>query len=70
MLMKTINNIFKSLALSAAIISVAACEPQLGNQDDPSVTPHFPELIENYAVEPGSVQEIVFTPNLDRKSVV
>lgn len=70
MLMKTINNIFKSLALSAAIISVAACEPQLGNQDDPSVTPHFPELIENYAVEPGSVQEIVFTPNLDWKITI
>ena len=29
MLMKTINNIFKSLALFAAIMSFAACEPQL-----------------------------------------
>ena len=68
MLMKTINNIFKSLALFAAIISVAACEPQLGNQDGPeSVTPHFPELIENYAVEPGSTHKVVFTPNLDWK---
>ena len=71
MLMKTINNIFKSMALFAAIMSFAACEPQLGNQDGPeSVTPHFPELIENYAVEPGSVQEIVFTPNLDWKITI
>lgn len=71
MLMKTINNIFKSVALFAAIMSFAACEPQLGNGEGPdSVTPHFPELVENYAVEPGSVQEIVFTPNLDWKITI
>ena len=65
--MKT-NNILKSLALAMAIAAFTACEPQLGNEGgDDGVVPVFPELIENYAVEPGSTQEIVFTPNLDWK---
>ncbi|MBR5499117.1 MAG: BACON domain-containing protein [Bacteroidales bacterium] len=68
--MKTIN-IFKSLALFAAFASFAACEPQLGNDEKPEeVTPNFPELVENYAVEPGSMQEVVFTPNLDWKVTI
>ena len=65
--MKTIN-ILKSLALFAALLSFAACEQQLGNEDDPQGgVPEFPELVENYAVEPGSTQELTFTPNLDWK---
>lgn len=65
--MKTIN-ILKSLALFAALLSFAACDPQLGNEDDPQGgVPEFPELVENYAVEPGSTQELTFTPNLDWK---
>lgn len=31
------------------------------------VTPVFPDLIEDYEVEPGSTLEVVFTPNLDWK---
>ena len=68
--MKT-NNILKLLALLAVSFMFAACEEELGGQDglDPQdeIIPNFPELIENYAVEPGSTQEIVFTPNLDWK---
>lgn len=58
--MKT-NNIFKALALLAAVFVFAACD----DKDNTTVEPVFPELVENYAVEPGSVQELVFTPNLD-----
>lgn len=65
------NNILKLLALLACSFIYAACEEELGGQDGPgpdqTVVPNFPELIENYAVEPGSTQEIVFTPNLDWK---
>lgn len=68
--MKT-NNILKMLALLAVSFMFAACEEELGGQDGPDpqdeIIPNFPELIENYAVEPGSTQEIVFTPNLDWK---
>ena len=71
--MKT-NNILKLLALLACSFIYAACEEELGGQDGPgpdqTVVPNFPELIENYAVEPGSTQEIVFTPNLDWKLYV
>ena len=67
--MKTIN-IFKSLALVAALVSFAACEPQLGTEGPEAVSPNFPALVENYAVEPGSVQEVVFTPNLDWKITI
>ena len=55
------------MALFAAILSFAACEPQLGNEGPQGGTPIFPDLVENYAVEPGSTQELVFTPNLDWK---
>lgn len=58
--MKT-NNIFKALAILAAVFVFAACD----DKDNTTVEPVFPELVENYAVEPGSVQELVFTPNLD-----
>ena len=66
--MKTLN-IFKSIALCVALVAVAACEQQIdgGDNNPGNVTPVFPELVENYAVEPGSVQELVFTPNLDWK---
>lgn len=64
--MKTIN-ILKSFALMAAVVMFAACEEELGNQGGTDIVPNFPELIEDYAVEPGSTQEIVFTPNLDWK---
>ena len=71
--MKT-NNILKLLALLACSFIYAACEEELGGQDGPepeeTVIPNFPELIENYAVEPGSTQEIVFTPNLDWKVTI
>ena len=62
-----VMNIFKSWALLAAVIVLTACEEELGNQESTDIVPNFPELIENYAVEPGSTQEIVFTPNLDWK---
>lgn len=66
--MKTLN-ILKSIALCVALVAVAACEQQIdgGDNNPGNVTPVFPELVENYAVEPGSVQELVFTPNLDWK---
>lgn len=64
--MKTMN-IFKYFALLAAAVMFAACEDELENQGGTDVIPNFPELIEDYAVEPGSTQEIVFTPNLDWK---
>ena len=71
--MKT-NNILKLLALLSCSFIYAACEEELGGQDGPepeeTVIPNFPELIENYAVEPGSTQEIVFTPNLDWKVTI
>ena len=68
--MKTIN-IFKSLALFAAVLSFAACEEQLGTGDDlQGVTPVFPELVENYNVEPGSTQEVEFTPNMAWKVTI
>lgn len=64
-----ISNIFKSITLSVALIASAACEQQIdgGDQNSGDVTPVFPELIENYAVEPGSTHKVVFTPNLDWK---
>lgn len=62
-----VMNIFKSWALLAAVIMLTACEEELGNQESTDIVPNFPELIENYAVEQGSTQEIVFTPNLDWK---
>ncbi len=58
--MKT-NNIFKALAFLAAAFIFAACD----DKDSTTVEPVFPDLVENYAVEPGSTQELVFTPNLD-----
>ena len=64
--MKTMN-IVKSFALMAVAVMFAACEEELGNQGGIDIVPNFPELIEDYAVEPGSTQEIVFTPNLDWK---
>ena len=65
--MKT-TNILKSLALFACVFAFMACEKQLEGPDDSNkVEPIFPELVENYAVEPGSTQELVFTPNLDWK---
>ena len=67
--MKTIN-IFKSLALLAALVCFAACEQQLGTDGPEAVTPNFPELVENYAVQPGSIQEVVFIPNLDWKITI
>lgn len=64
--MKTMN-IVKSFVLMAVAVMFAACEEELGNQGGTDIVPNFPELIEDYAVEPGSTQEIVFTPNLDWK---
>lgn len=61
------KSIFKYLALAAVAFSFAACEEELGGQNGGDLEPAFPELIENYAVEPGSTQEIVFTPNMDWK---
>lgn len=58
--MKT-NNIFKALAILAAAFVFAACD----DKDNTTVEPVFPDLVENYAVEPGSTLELVFTPNLD-----
>ena len=60
------NIIFKSLALAAVVFCFAACDEEIGGQNE-NLEPTFPELIENYAVEPGSTQEIVFTPNMDWK---
>lgn len=67
MIMK-IDNILRLLAALALTVAMAACgdENKLdGGKDQPDdVVPEFPELVEDYAVLPGSVQEIVFTPNL------
>ena len=67
--MKTIN-IIKSFVLLAASAVLLACEQQLGTDGPEAVTPNFPELVENFSVEPGSVQEVVFTPNLDWKVTI
>ena len=64
--MNKINIIFKSLALAALAFCFAACEKPIEGPNE-NIEPIFPELIENYAVEPGSTQEIVFTPNMDWK---
>ena len=61
------KSIIKYLALAVVAFSFAACEEELGGQNGGDLEPAFPELIENYAVEPGSTQEIVFTPNMDWK---
>ena len=74
MIMKT-NNIFRFLAAMAVAFGIAACEDdsKLNGEgpdtpDGPSgpsaVVPNFPDLVEDYAVLPGSTQELVFTPNL------
>lgn len=67
MIMK-IDNIFRILAALALTVGMTACgdENKLGgDENEPAdVVPEFPELVEDYAVLPGSVQEIVFTPNL------
>ena len=69
MIMKK-NNIYKMLlAMAATMLICHSCDP-IGNEDDPEpepgiVEPVFPALVENYSVEPGSVQEITFTPNMD-----
>ena len=57
------------MAALAVSFGMLACDDDSKiNGDGPDglgeVTPNFPELVEDYAVEPGSVQEIVFTPNL------
>ena len=67
MIMK-IDNILRLLAALALTVAMAACGDEnklVGGKDQPDdVVPEFPELVEDYAVLPGSVQEIVFTPNL------
>ena len=66
------NNIFMMLlAMASTMLIYQSCEP-IGNEDEPEpepeiVEPVFPALVENYSVEPGSVQEISFTPNMDWK---
>lgn len=67
--MKTMN-IYKSLAFLAVAFIFAACEEELDQTGTDNIEPNFPELVENYAVEPGSTQEIVFTPNLDWKVTI
>lgn len=62
-----ILNIFNAISLLVVSAFLAACEPELGVQSGADVVPNFPNLIENYAVEPGSVQTIGFSPNLDWK---
>ena len=58
------------MAALAVAAGMLACDDDSkingeGGEDTPDdVVPNFPELVEDYAVEPGSVQEVVFTPNL------
>lgn len=62
--MKT-RNIFNILALavSAAVLALSCAE----KETEPKADPAFPSLIENYAVKPGEMLEITFTPNYDWK---
>lgn len=57
------------MAALAVSVGMLACDDDSkingeGPDGSGEVTPVFPELVEDFAVLPGSVQEIVFTPNL------
>lgn len=70
--MKT-NNIFKLMAVLAFAVMTSACDDDSKLNEDgeneqdgtENVVPVFPDLVEDYDVEPGSTLELVFTPNLD-----
>ncbi len=63
--MKRLFNILAVLALS---VMFSACDDENklngDDGDQVNVVPNFPEMVEDYAVEPGSTLELVFTPNL------
>lgn len=64
--MKTLDIIKSYVLLSSIIVSLVACTEQIeGEGDIGNIIPQFPELVEDYAVLPGSVHEITFTPNMD-----
>ena len=66
--MKT-SNIFRFMAALAVSAGMLACDDDSkingeGPDAPDAVVPNFPELVEDYAVLPGSVLEVVFIPNL------
>lgn len=62
MIMKTINKYMTVVLFAASVFCIVSC-------DDPQpiepVTPAFPELVENLAVQAGDTLTLTFTPNLD-----
>ena len=62
MIMKTINKYMTVVLFAASVFCTVSC-------DDPQpiepVTPVFPELVENLAVQAGDTLALTFTPNLD-----
>lgn len=66
--MKT-RNIFVYILFSllVALGSVSCTKGGLGDGEPVDTNPAFPALVENYAVKPGSVLSITFTPNYDWK---
>lgn len=62
MIMKTINKYMTVVLFAASVFCTVSC-------DDPQpiepVTPAFPELVENLAVQAGDTLALTFTPNLD-----
>ena len=49
-------------AIAVAFISAVSCDNE---QPIENVTPEFPELVENYAVQAGDTLALTFTPNMD-----
>ena len=60
--MQTINKYMTVVLFAASVFCTVSC-------DDPQpiepVTPAFPELVENLAVQAGDTLALTFTPNLD-----
>ena len=70
--MKT-TNIYRLMAALAVSALMMSCDDDSklnadgdnGQDGIQNVVPVFPDLVEDYEVEPGSTLELVFTPNLD-----
>ena len=70
--MKT-TNIYRLMAVLAVSALMMSCDDDSklnadgdnGQDGIQNVVPVFPDLVEDYEVEPGSTLELVFTPNLD-----
>ena len=60
--MKTIKNYIAFLML-ATLMAVSCDKENSSGSDDQKVEPNFPDLVENYNVNPGEIITLSFTPN-------